>query len=174
MNRIPTNYLGGAHLIHMNENNFLYRLFINVCVSVTIGLFVILLEYTALGAETINTKILWYIIASGTLVGLVFEVLFVDVFPLSGNHLKRNILWRNRFISAIVNAIIISVLGKVMLGAGQSLIFLMLLSVGLCVVAVIIGGIISDIRYRHSVSEMNRRLKQFNSIQGNHHTPDGE
>ena len=158
----------------MNENNLLYRLFINVCVSVTIGLLAVLLEYTAMGAEVINTKILWYIIATGAVVGLVFEVLFVDVFPQSGNHLRRNIIWRNRFISAVINAVIVSVLGKFMLGTGQSLIFLMLLSVVLCIAAVAIGGIISDIRYRHSVSEMNRRLEQFNSLSGNHDTRDGE
>ena len=158
----------------MNENNLLYRLFLNICVSVTIGLFVVLMEYTALGASAVDTRILWYIIVSGTVVGLVFEVLFANMLPLSGHHLRRNILWRNRFICALVNAVIVSVLGKVMLGSGTSLIFLMLLSVGLCIAAVLVGGIISDIRYRHSVSEMNRRLKQFNSLSGDHETPDGE
>jgi hypothetical protein len=61
-----------------------------------------------------------------------------------------------------------------MLGAGSSLIFLLLLSVGLCIVAVIIGGIISDIRYRHSISEMNRRLRQLNSVIGDADPTDGE
>ena len=158
----------------MNENNLLYRLFINICVSVTLGLLVLLLEYTALGESVISTKILLDILASGIVVGLVFEGLFAQYLPLSGNHLRRNILWRNRLICAVVNAVIVSVLGKVMLGAGSSLIFLLLLSVGLCIAAVIICGIISDIRYRHSISEMNRRLKQFNSVTGDADPSDGE
>lgn len=158
----------------MNENNLLYRLFINICVSVTLGLLVVLLEYTALGESVISAKILLYILVSGIMVGLVFEGLFAQYLPLSGNHLRRNILWRNRLICALVNAVIVSVLGKVMLGSGLSLIFLLLLSVGLCIVAVIIGGIISDIRYRHSISEMNRRLKQFNSVTGDADSADGE
>ena len=158
----------------MNENNLLYRLFINICVSVTLGLLVVLLEYTALGESAINTKILLFILVSGMTVGLVFEVLFAQYLPLSGNNLRRNILWRNLLICAVVNAVIVSVLGKVMLGAGSSLIFLLLLSVGLCIAAVIIGGIISDIRYRHSISEMNRRLKQFNSLTGDSDLSDGE
>ncbi len=158
----------------MNENNLLYRLFINICVSVTIGLLVVLVEYSAIGADVINTKILWYIIASGTVVGLVFEGLFAQTLPLSGNNLKRNILWRNRFICAVVNAVIVSVLGKVMLGAGQSLVFLLLLSVGLCIIAVIVGGVISDLRYRRSISEMNRRLMQLNRLSGENNFQDGE
>ena len=158
----------------MNENNLLYRLFINVCVSVTLGLLVVLLEYSAMGESAIGTKILMFILVSGITVGLVFEVLFAQYLPLSGNHLRRNILWRNRLICAVVNAVIVSVLGKVMLGSGSSLIFLLLLTVGLCIVAVIISGIISDIRYRHSVNEMNRRLKQFNSLTGDADSPDGE
>ena len=158
----------------MNENNLLYRLFINICVSVTLGLLVVLLEYTALGESVISAKILLYILVSGIMVGLVFEGLFAQYLPLSGNHLRRNILWRNRLICALVNAVIVSVLGKVMLGSGLSLIFLLLLSVGLCIVAVIIGGIISDIRYRHSISEMNRRLKQFKSVTGDADSADGE
>ena len=158
----------------MNENNLLYRLFINICVSVTLGLLVVLMEYMALGEGVISTKILLYILASGMIVGLVFEVLFAQYLPLAGNHLRRNILWRNRFICAVVNAVIVSVLGKVMLGSGLSLIFLLLLSVGLCIVAVIVGGIISDIRYRHSIVEMNRRLKQLNSLIGDADPTDGE
>ena len=158
----------------MNENNLLYRLFINICVSVTLGLIVVLMEYLALGETVISTKILLYILASGMIVGLVFEGLFAQYLPLSGNHLRRNILWRNRLICALVNAVIVSVLGKVMLGSGSSLIFLLLLSVGLCIVAVIIGGIISDVRYRHSISEMNRRLKQLNGIIGDADPSDGE
>ena len=75
-------------------------------------------------------------------------------------------LWRNRFICALVNAVIVAVLGKVMLGTGSSLIFLLLLSVLLCLAAIIVIGIASDIRYRHAVSEMNRRLKQLNSLTG--------
>ena len=158
----------------MNENHLLYRLFINTCVSVSLGLLVVLLEYTAMGESVISTKILLYILVSGTVVGLVFEGLFAEYLPLSGNHLRRNILWRNRLICALVNAVIVSVLGKVMLGAGSSLIFLLMLSVGLCIVAVIIGGIISDIRYRHSISEMNRRLRQLNSVIGDADPTDGE
>ncbi len=158
----------------MNENNLLYRLFINICVSVTIGLLVVVAEYSAVGATAVNTKILWYIIASGTVVGLVFEGLFAQTLPLSGNNLKRNVLWRNRLICAIVNAVIVSVLGKLMLGAGQSLVFLLLLSVALCIVAVIVCGIISDIRYRHSITEMNRRLEQLNSLSGDSNSADGE
>ena len=158
----------------MNENNLLYRLFINICVTVTLGLIVVLMEYLALGESVISTKILLYILASGMIVGLVFEGLFAQYLPLSGNHLRRNILWRNRLICALVNAVIVSVLGKVMLGAGSSLIFLLLLSVGLCIVAVIIGGIISDFRYRHSISEMNRRLRQLNSVIGDADPTDGE
>ena len=158
----------------MNENNLLYRLFINICVTVTLGLIVVLMEYLALGESVISTKILLYILATGMIVGLVFEGLFAQYLPLSGNHLRRNILWRNRLICALVNAVIVSVLGKVMLGAGSSLIFLLLLSVGLCIVAVIIGGIISDIRYRHSISEMNRRLRQLNSVTGDADPTDGE
>ena len=158
----------------MNENNLLYRLFINICVSVTLGLLVVLMEYMALGETAISSKILLYILVSGMIVGLVFEVLFAQYLPLSGNNLRRNILWRNRFICAVVNAVIVSVLGKVMLGSGLSLIFLLLLSVGLCIVAVIVGGIISDIRYRHSIVEMNRRLKQLNSLIGDADPTDGE
>ena len=109
----------------MNENNLLYRLFINICVSVTLGLIVVLMEYMALGETVISTKILLYILASGMIVGLVFEGLFAQYLPLSGNHLRRNILWRNRLICALVNAVIVSVLGKVMLGSGSSLIFLL-------------------------------------------------
>ena len=158
----------------MNENHLLYRLFINICVSVSLGLLVVLLEYTAMGESVISTKILLYILVSGTVVGLVFEGLFAEYLPLSGNHLRRNILWRNRLICAVVNAVIVSVLGKVMLGAGSSLVFLLLLSIGLCIVAILVAGILSDIRYRHSVSEMNRRLKQFNSVTGDADSPDGE
>lgn len=158
----------------MNENNLLYRLFINICVSVTLGLVVVLMEYLALGDTVISTKILLYILASGMIVGLVFDGLFAQYLPLSGNHLRRNILWRNRLICALVNAVIVSVLGKVMLGSGSSLVFLLLLSVGLCIVAVIIGGIISDVRYRHSISEMNRRLKQLNGIIGDADPSDSE
>ena len=158
----------------MNENNLLYRLFINICVTVTLGLIVVLMEYLALGESVISTKIQLYILASGMIVGLVFEGLFAQYLPLSGKHLRRNFLWRNRLICALVNAVIVSVLGKVMLGAGSSLIFLLLLSVGLCIVAVIIGGIISDIRYRHSISEMNRRLRQLNSVIGDADPTDGE
>ncbi len=158
----------------MNENHLLYRLFINTCVSVSLGLLVVLLEYTAMGESVISTKILLYILVSGTVVGLVFEGLFAEYLPLSGNHLRRNILWRNRLICAVVNAVIVSVLGKVMLGAGSSLVFLLLLSIGLCIVAILVAGILSDIRYRHSVSEMNRRLKQFNSVTGDADSPDGE
>ncbi|MBO5648279.1 MAG: hypothetical protein J6S76_00015 [Clostridia bacterium] len=150
----------------MNENNLLYRIFLNACVSVTIGLIVVLLEYTALGESTIQANILWYILASGTVVGLVYEGLFSELLPLSGNHLRRHVLWRNRFICALVNAVIVAVLGKVMLGTGSSLIFLLLLSVLLCLAAIIVIGIASDIRYRHAVSEMNRRLKQLNSLTG--------
>ena len=150
----------------MNENNLLYRLFINICVTVTLGLIVVLIEYLALGESVISTKILLYILASGMIVGLVFEGLFAQYLPLSGNHLRRNILWRNRLICALVNAVIVSVLGKVMLGTGSSLIFLLLLSVLLCLAAIIVIGIASDIRYRHAVSEMNRRLKQLNSLTG--------
>ncbi len=158
----------------MNENHLLYRLFINTCVSVSLGLLVVLLEYTAMGESVISTKILLYILVSGTVVGLVFEGLFAEYLPLSGNHLRRNILWRNRLICAVVNAVIVSVLGKVMLGAGSSLVFLLLLSIGLCIVAILVAGILSDIRYRHSVSEMNRRLKQFNSVTGDADSSDGE
>lgn len=158
----------------MNENNLLYRLFLNICVSVTLGLLVVLLEYTALGEGAISAKILWFILVSGTVVGLVFEILFAQYLPLSGNHLRRHILWRNRLICAVVNAVIVSVLGKVMLGSGSSLIFLLLLSVGLCIAAVIVGGIISDVRYRHSISEMNRRLKQLNSVIGDADSADSE
>ena len=158
----------------MNENHLLYRLFINTCVSVSLGLLVVLLEYTAMGESVISTKILLYILVSGTVVGLVFEGLFAEYLPLSGNHLRRNILWRNRLICAVVNAVIVSVLGKVMLGAGSSLVFLLLLSIGLCIVAILVAGILSDIRYRHSVSEMNRRLKQFNSVTGDADYTDGE
>ena len=158
----------------MNENNLLYRLFINICVTVTLGLIVVFLESAALGEVAISSKIILYILVSGTVVGLTFEGLFAEFLPLSGNHLRRNILWRNRLICAVVNAVIVSVLGKVMLGSGSSLIFLLLLSVGLCIVAVIIGGVISDIRYRHSISEMNRRLKQFNSVTGDADPTDGE
>ena len=150
----------------MNENNLLYRIFLNACVSVTIGLIVVLLEYTALGESTIQANILWYILASGTVVGLVYEGLFSELLPLSGNHLRRHVLWRNRFICALVNAVIVAVLGKVMLGTGSSLIFLLLLSVLLCLAAIIVIGIASDIRYRHAVSEMNRILKQLNSLTG--------
>ena len=57
----------------MNENHLLYRLFINTCVSVSLGLLVVLLEYTAMGESVISTKILLYILVSGTVVGLVFE-----------------------------------------------------------------------------------------------------
>ena len=158
----------------MNENHLLYRLFINTCVSVSLGLLVVLLEYTAMGESVISTKILLYILVSGTVGGLVFEGLVAEYLPLSGNHLRRNILWRNRLICAVVNAVIVSVLGKVMLGAGSSLVFLLLLSIGLCIVAILVAGILSDIRYRHSVSEMNRRLKQFNSVTGDADSPDGE
>ena len=42
----------------MNENNLLYRLFINICVTVTLGLIVVLMEYLALGESVISTKIL--------------------------------------------------------------------------------------------------------------------
>ena len=72
----------------MNENNLLYRLFINICVSVTLGLLVVLLEYAALGAAAIDTKILLFILVSGMTVGLVFEVLFAQYLPLSGNNLR--------------------------------------------------------------------------------------
>ncbi len=165
---------GGQSDFTMNENNLLYRLFINICVSVSIGLLVVLAEYSAIGADAVSTKILWYIIVSGTVVGLVFEGLFAQTLPLSGNNLKRNILWRNRIICAVVNAVIVSVLGKLMLGAGQSLVFLLFLSVGLCVIAVIVCGIISDIRYRNSITEMNRRLNQLNHLSGDSQTTDGE
>ena len=151
----------------MNENNLLYRLFLNICVSVTIGLIVVLFEYTALGDSAIQVNILWYILASGTVVGLVYEGLFSELLPLSGNHLRRHVLWRNRFICALVNAVIVAVLGKMMLGTGSSLIFFLLLSVLLCLAAIIIIGIASDIRYRHAINEMNRRLNQLNSVTGN-------
>lgn len=158
----------------MNESNTLYRLFINFCVTLAIGFIVLLAEYTALGEAAVDLKILWYIVASGVVVGLVFEVLFVNVFPLSGNHLRRNILWRNRMICAIVNAAIVSILGKIMLGSGLSLTFLLLMSIALCVVAVIIGGIISDIRSKRSIKEMNRRLQLLRNLKGAYDPTDGE
>ncbi len=158
----------------MNESNLFYRLFINFCVGVAIGMVVILLEYTAIGETAVSLKTLWYILVSGIVIGVVFEILFVNVFPLSGNHLRRNILWRNRMISAVVNAIIISVLGRVMLGTGNSMIFLLLLSIALCVAAIVVCGIISDIRYRHNIKEMNRRLNQLNSLTGTYDDTEGK
>lgn len=158
----------------MNENNLLYRLFINFCVTTMLGLIMVLLEYTFMGEKTISTKILWYIAASGVIVSLVFEFLFVNVLPLTGNNLKPNILWRNRLISAVVNAVIVSVLGKMILGTKFSFIFLLALSVVFGIAAVIVGGIISDIRNKRSIAEMNRRLKLLNGVKDSYETSDSE
>ncbi|MBQ3066135.1 MAG: hypothetical protein IJC98_07860 [Clostridia bacterium] len=158
----------------MNDGNRLYRVLLNMCVSVAIGFFAVLLEYTMLEMTMIDVRILWYIIVSGFCIGLVFEFLFSTWLPLSGNHLKRNVIWRNRLISAVVNAVIVSVLGKLMLGAGTGLIVLILISVSVCVIAVLVVGVLSEIRYRHSIEEMNRRIKQLNSLSGYRDSADAE
>ena len=150
----------------MNESNLLYRVFINFCVTITIGFVVVLAEYAVMGEKSINLNILWSIFVSGAVIGIVFEALFANILPLSGNNLRRNILWRNRMICAFVNAIIVSVLGKVILGTGLNLWFLLIFSIALCVGAVIVGGLISDIRCRHSIKEMNRRLEQLKNVKG--------
>ena len=113
------------------------------------------------------------VVVSGAVVGSTVELLFVNILPISGNNLKRNILWRNRLIAALVNAVLAAVLGRFMLGAGN-LFVLFLIAVAACVIAVLVAGVISDIRYRHSIEEMNRRLKQLNSITGGHTGTDGE
>ncbi len=155
----------------MNETKPLYRLFINFCISVALGLLVLLLEYTVLGVGETDTKILWYMVASGAAISVTLELVFSDFIPLSGNQVRHRILWRNRLIAAVVNAVIIAVLGKLMLGYASSFILLLALSVGLCVAAVVVAGILSDIRYKHSVKEMNRRLKQLSELTGDTDTP---
>lgn len=157
----------------MNESNLLYRLFIDFCVTTVLGLLAVLVEYSLTGEGAVSMRILWYVIVSGAVVGSTVELLFVNILPISGNNLKRNILWRNRLIAALVNAVLAAVLGRFMLGAGN-LFVLFLIAVAACVVAVLIAGVISDIRYRRSVEEMNRRLKQLNSITGGHTGTDGE
>ena len=157
----------------MNESNLLYRLFIDFCVTTVLGLLAVLVEYSLTGEGAVSMRILWYVIVSGAVVGSTVELLFVNILPISGNHLKRNVLWRNRLIAALVNAVLAAVLGRFMLGAGN-LFVLFLIAVAACVIAVLIAGVISDIRYRHSIEEMNRRLKQLNSITGGHTGTDGE
>ena len=157
----------------MNESNLLYRLFIDFCVTTVLGLLAVLVEYSLTGEGAVSMRILWYVIVSGAVVGSTVELLFVNILPISGNNLKRNVLWRNRLIAALVNAVLAAVLGRFMLGAGN-LFVLFLIAVAACVIAVLIAGVISDIRYRHSIEEMNRRLKQLNSITGGHTGTDGE
>ena len=157
----------------MNESNLLYRLFIDFCVTTVLGLLAVLVEYSLTGESAVSMRILWYVIVSGAVVGSTVELLFVNILPISGNNLKRNVLWRNRLIAALVNAVLAAVLGRFMLGAGN-LFVLFLIAVAACVIAVLISGVISDIRYRHSIEEMNRRLKQLNSITGGHTGTDGE
>ena len=157
----------------MNESNLLYRLFIDFCVTTVLGLLAVLVEYSLTGESAVSMRILWYVIVSGAVVGSTVELLFVNILPISGNNLKRNVLWRNRLIAALVNAVLAAVLGRFMLGAGN-LFVLFLIAVAACVIAVLIAGVISDIRYRHSIEEMNRRLKQLNSITGGHTGTDGE
>lgn len=157
----------------MNESNLLYRLFIDFCVTTVLGLLAVLVEYSLTGEGAVSMRILWYVIVSGAVVGSTVELLFVNILPISGNNLKRNVLWRNRLIAALVNAVLAAVLGRFMLGAGN-LFVLFLIAVAACVIAVLISGVISDIRYRHSIEEMNRRLKQLNSITGGHTGTDGE
>ena len=157
----------------MNENNTLYRLFINFCVTTVIGLLAVILEYSLIGEGSVAIRTLWYVIVSGAVIGIVFEVLFVNILPLSGGDIKRNVLWRNRVIAAVVNAVIVAVLGKMMLGSGNILI-LLLISILVFVAAVIISGLVSDRSYRRSIAEMNRRLKELNSTSGGHREVDGE
>lgn len=157
----------------MNESNLLYRLFIDFCVTTVLGLLAVLVEYSLTGEGAVSMRILWYVIVSGAVVGSTVELLFVNILPISGNNLKRNVLWRNRLIAALVNAVLAAVLGRFMLGAGN-LFVLFLIAVAACVIAVLVAGVISDIRYRHSIEEMNRRLKQLNSITGGHTGTDGE
>ena len=148
----------------MNENNLFYRLFINFCVSTTVGVIAVTLEYLFSGVAAVSIATLGYIFCAGAAVGIVFEVLFVNVFPLSGNHLKRSVLWRNRLIAAVVNAALVSLLGKLMLGTSSGLLVLMLVSIFACVIAVVTVSLIADVRYRHSIKEMNRRLMQLNGV----------
>ena len=157
----------------MNESNFLYRLFIDFCVTTVTGLLAVMVEYSFLGEDTVSTRTLWYVIVSGAVIAVVFELLFVNILPISGNNLNRNILWRNRLIAAVVNAVLVALLGKMMLGTGNFVI-LLLLTLGACIAAVLAAGVVSDIRYRHSIREMNRRLQQLNSITGVHSESEGD
>ena len=146
----------------MNENNLIYRLFVNFCVCVTIGLLAVMAEYVYYGENAVSLQSLLYILVYGAIIGIVFEILFVEIFPISGGNLRRNIIWRNRFIAAIINALIVAILGRLMLGGDSGFSFLLLISISACLIAVIVVGIISDIQYRHSVREMNRRLMELN------------
>ncbi|MBO4229857.1 MAG: hypothetical protein J5938_05875 [Clostridia bacterium] len=156
----------------MNESRLPYRLFINFSVTTVIGLLALLISFTVQGVSEISVQTIWFVPASAAVISVMFEVLFVNIFPISEKGLKRNILWRNRLIAAVVNAVLVAILGHMMLGIDSLL--LLLISVGACVVAVIIAAILSELRHKIAVKEMNRRLQQLNGIKGDCDLSDGE
>ena len=156
----------------MNESRLPYRLFINFSVTTVIGLLALLISFTVQGVSEISVQTIWFVPASAAVISVMFEVLFVNIFPISEKGLKRNILWRNRLIAAVVNAVLVAILGHMMLGIDSLL--LLLISVGACVVAVIIATILSELRHKIAVKEMNRRLQQLNGIKGDCDLSDGE
>ena len=157
----------------MNESRLPYRLFINFSVTTVIGLLAILISFTVQGISEISLRTVWFVPASAAVISVMFEVLFVNIFPISEKGLKRNILWRNRLIAAVVNAVLVAILGHMMLGI-DSLLRLLLISVGACVVAVIIAAVLSELRHKIAVKEMNRRLQQLNGVKGDCDLSDGE
>ncbi len=150
----------------MSEKNLGYRVFITFCVVMAVGVIVLLAEYMVLGYRLIDISVLWSLVLTGLIVSLVTELIYHKYFPISGHHLKRNVIWRNRIICSIINAFVVVVVGKFVLGGGFSLPILAVISFVFGLIAIVVSNVIIDRIYMRSVREMNRRLSQMNNAIG--------
>ena len=119
-----------------------------------------------LGYRLIDISVLWSLVLTGLIVSLATELIYHKYFPISGHHLKRNVIWRNRIICAVINAFVVVVVGKLVLGGGFSLPILAVISFVFGLAAIVISNVIIDRIYMRNVREMNRRLSQMNNVIG--------
>ena len=131
-----------------------------------VGVIVLLAEYMMLGYRLIDISVLWSLVLTGLIVSLATELIYHKYFPISGHHLKRNVIWRNRIICAVINAFVVVVVGKFVLGGGFSLPVLAVISFVFGLAAIVISNVIIDRIYMRNVREMNRRLSQMNNVIG--------
>lgn len=149
----------------MSEKNLGYRVLLPFAWSWQWALCLACRIY-GLGYRLIDISVLWSLVLTGLIVSLVTELIYHKYFPISGHHLKRNVIWRNRIICSIINAFVVVVVGKFVLGGGFSLPILAVISFVFGLIAIVVSNVIIDRIYMRSVREMNRRLSQMNNAIG--------